>query len=198
MKRQRCALLSVTDKTGIADFAHGLLKQEFQLLSTGGTAKALRDAGYPVTDVATYTGSPEMFDGRLKTLNTKVFGAILARPGVDDALLEKLGWPPIDVVAVNLYNFAKTVATPGTTIAQAVEQIDIGGPSLLRAAAKNWGRVAVLCDPNDYREVTEAMIMGRVPGRLRYRLAGKVFEHTANYDAAIAAYWKNNPPLEVA
>ena len=181
MKIQR-ALLSVSDKSGLADFARGLAALGAELLSTGGTAAALRAAGLAVTDVSAYTGHPEILEGRVKTLHPKIHGGILQRrqnPG-DLAICEKLGLPPIDLVCVNLYPFEQSPS---------IENIDIGGPALLRSAAKNHADVVVLCDPADYVPVLAAL---RTPGGLplerRHALAQKAFVRTAAYDAAIAAW----------
>jgi len=175
----RRALLSVSDKTGIVDFARELAAQGFELLSTGGTARTLTDAGLAVTEVARETGFPEIMDGRVKTLHPKVHGALLGRAGVDDAVMREHGIRPIDVVAVNLYPF---VGSPS------VENIDVGGPAMLRAAAKNHARVAVVVDPVDYGAVLDALKAGGVPEELRRRLAVKTFAHTALYDAAVAGW----------
>ena len=149
------ALLSVSDKRGIVDFARELSARGVRLLSTGGTAKALADAGLPVTDVGTYTGFPEMLDGRVKTLHPKVHGGILARRDVPEhvAALAAHDIPVIDLVVVNLYPFRATVANPACTLEDAIENIDIGGPTMVRAAAKNWQHVAVVVDPDDYQAI---------------------------------------------
>src|SRR5438046_9316752 len=149
------ALLSVSDKTGLIDFACGLVALGVRLLSTGGTAKALMDATLPVTEIGSYTGFPEMLDGRVKTLHPKVHGGILARRDVPEhmAALEVHGIPAIDLVVVNLYPFRQAVAKPGCTLADAIENIDIGGPALLRAAAKNYAHVSVVVDPADYAKL---------------------------------------------
>ena len=146
------ALLSVSDKSGLVEFARGLAAHGVQLLSTGGTAKALAEAGLAVTDVGSYTGFPEMLDGRVKTLHPKVHGGILARRDLPAhvAALREHGIPTIDLVVVNLYPFRETVAKPGCTLEDAIENIDIGGPSMVRAAAKNWPHVGVVVDPADY------------------------------------------------
>ena len=188
------ALLSVSDKRGLVDFARELAALDWEIVSTGGTADALRQAGIPVLPVEQVTGFPEMMDGRVKTLHPKVHGGLLARrhhPG-DRAALAQHGITPIDLVAVNLYPFRETVARPDVTFEQAIEQIDIGGPSMLRSAAKNHRDVIVVVDPDDYQVVLAAlksgdMARGVSPG-LRRELAAKVFAHTAAYDAAIHRY----------
>ncbi|HET7296111.1 MAG TPA: bifunctional phosphoribosylaminoimidazolecarboxamide formyltransferase/IMP cyclohydrolase [Gemmatimonadales bacterium] len=186
------ALLSVSDKRGVVEFARALAAAGWELVSTGGTAAALRAAGIAVVPIEQVTGFPEMMDGRVKTLHPKVHGGLLARradPG-DRAALAQHGITPIDLVAVNLYPFRETVAKPGVTFEQAVEQIDIGGPSMLRSAAKNHQDVIVVVDPDDYPKVVAALkdvARGVSPG-LRKELAAKVFAHTAAYDAAIHGY----------
>ena len=184
------ALLSVSDKRGLVEFARGLAGLGWDLISTGGTARALADAGIKVTPVEAVTGFPEMMDGRVKTLHPAVHGGLLARRDVpeDLAAMKEHGIAPIDLVAVNLYPFRQTVAKPGVTLAEAIENIDIGGPSMLRSAAKNHAAVCVIVDPDDYPRVLEALRSGAVPRELRSELATKVFRHTAGYDAAIAAY----------
>jgi phosphoribosylaminoimidazolecarboxamide formyltransferase/IMP cyclohydrolase len=189
MTAMRQALLSVSDKRGLADFARGLAARGFTLLSTGGTARALADAGLAVTDVSSYTGFPEMLDGRVKTLHPKVHAGILARR--DDpshrAALEAHGIPAIDLVVVNLYPFRETVARPGCTLDDAIENIDIGGPAMVRAAAKNWQHVGVVVDPHDYASVLAELARdGALGGRTRFALMRKAFAHTAAYDGAIA------------
>jgi len=187
------ALLSVSDKRGLVEFAQGLAALGWEIVSTGGTAEALRRAGVAVVPIEQVTGFPEMMDGRVKTLHPKVHGGLLARrdhPG-DVASLAEHGITPIDLVAVNLYPFRETVAKPGTKFEQAIEQIDIGGPSMLRSAAKNHADVLVVVDPADYPVVLEALQAGPTPGAspgLRRSLATKVFAHTAAYDAAILGY----------
>jgi phosphoribosylaminoimidazolecarboxamide formyltransferase / IMP cyclohydrolase len=185
----RRALLSVSDKTGLVDFARALSARDVALLSTGGTFAALKAAGVPVETVESYTGSPEVMEGRVKTLHPRVHGALLARPGVDDADLERIGARPIDLVVVNLYPFEQTLKKAGASFEELIENIDIGGPSMLRSAAKNHARVTVICDPADYARVLEAIErQGEVPGELREELAAKVFAHTSAYDAAIGAW----------
>lgn len=185
------ALLSVSDKSGLIPFAKGLSALGVKLLSTGGTHKALVDAGVPVETVESYTGSPEVMDGRVKTLHPRVHGGLLARAGKDDADLARLGADFIDLVAVNLYPFEKTLEKPGASFAELIENIDIGGPSMLRSAAKNHDRVTVVCDSADYSLVLEELReAGAVRPETRRRLAAKVFAHTAAYDSAIAK-WLN-------
>jgi phosphoribosylaminoimidazolecarboxamide formyltransferase/IMP cyclohydrolase len=187
----RTALLSVSDKTGLVDFARALGALGVRLLSTGGTYKALVDAGIAVDSVESYTGSPEVMDGRVKTLHPRVHGGLLARAGKDEADLERIGATFIDLVAVNLYPFEKTLKNPNATFSELIENIDIGGPSMLRSAAKNHDRVAVVCDSADYALVLEEIREGgSVRPETRRRLAGKVFAHTAAYDSAIAK-WLN-------
>jgi phosphoribosylaminoimidazolecarboxamide formyltransferase/IMP cyclohydrolase len=184
----RTALFSVSDKTGLLGFASALAKRGVTLLSSGGTAKALAAEGIPVQTVEDYTGSPEVMGGRVKTLHPRVHGGILAREGVDDQDLERLGARPIDLVVVNLYPFEKVAANPLASLDELIENIDIGGPSMVRSAAKNHARVAVVCDPNDYERVlSEIERDGEVSAATRRELAAKAFAHTAAYDAAIAA-----------
>ena len=186
------ALLSVTDKNGLAEFAKGLSYMGVSLISTGGTAAKLRDSGLQVTDVAQVTGFPEMLDGRVKTLHPKIHGGILARRDLDDHLaqLERHGIETIDLVCVNLYAFEKTVARPGCTFQDAIENIDIGGPCLIRASAKNHYGVAVVTDPADYESILAEMGQsgGEVSLATRRRLAAKAFRLTNQYDGAIADY----------
>ena len=184
------ALLSVSDKTGILDFARGLDAAGWQILSTGGTARALRAAGVPVTDVSEVTAHPEMMHGRVKTLHPAVHAGILARREVPDdlAALRAQGYELIDLVAVNLYPFHEAVAARAS-ITDAMEQVDIGGPTMLRSAAKNHGHVIVVVDPGDYPRVLQAVQDGATDVALRRELAAKVFAHTGAYDAAIASYF---------
>lgn len=191
MKTKR-ALLSVSDRTGLIDLANVLRRHGFELVSTGGTGKHLADAGLPVTQVSDLTGFPEVFDGRVKTLHPALFGGVLYDRSVPEhvAQAEANGVGPIDVVVVNLYAFEETVAAEGTTFAQGIEKIDVGGPSLLRAAAKNHAHVAVLCDPADYPAFAAELDANAGASSLptRKRLAAKVFRRTAAYDAAISAW----------
>jgi phosphoribosylaminoimidazolecarboxamide formyltransferase/IMP cyclohydrolase len=185
------ALLSVSDKTGIVEFARGLARSGVKLISTGGTAKLLRDAGLKVAEVADYTGFPEMLDGRVKTLHPKVHAGILARRDAPShmAALASAGIETIDLVAINLYPFDATVARPGCTLPQAIENIDIGGPAMVRSAAKNYEHVAVVTDPGDYEPVlNELAANGALGAETRWRLAQKAFSHTARYDGAISNY----------
>jgi phosphoribosylaminoimidazolecarboxamide formyltransferase / IMP cyclohydrolase len=186
----RRALLSVWDKTGLVAFARGLAEQRIELISTGGTASALREAGLAVVDVAAVTGAPGILDGRVKTLHPAVHGGILARRDVDAhmATIAALGIPPIDLVAVNLYPFEATIAA-GAGFDEAVEMIDIGGPAMIRAAAKNHAGVLVVTSPEDYEPVLAALQAGDVPTRLRRQLAVKAFARIAAYDAAIARWF---------
>ncbi|MEZ4297412.1 MAG: bifunctional phosphoribosylaminoimidazolecarboxamide formyltransferase/IMP cyclohydrolase [Polyangiaceae bacterium] len=182
------ALLSVSDKTHLLDFAKALSARGVELLSTGGTARALTEAGIPVVQVDEYTGSPEVMDGRVKTLHPRVHGGILMRGPQDDADLARIGGKPIDLVVVNLYPFEQTLQRSTATHPEIIENIDIGGPSMLRSAAKNYARVTVVCDPADYEEVLSAIESGDIPVSLRRRLSSKVFAHTAAYDGKIAQY----------
>lgn len=184
------ALISVSDKTRVVDFASGLVDRDWTIVSTGGTAAQLKDARLPVQGVSEVTGHPEILAGRVKTLHPAVHGGILARRSVpgDMDQLERLGIGPIDLVAVNLYPFQKTIARQHVTLAEALEQIDIGGPTLLRASAKNHGFVWCICDPADYDRVLTAIDAGGESPELRRELAVKVFLHTAAYDAAIGGY----------
>jgi phosphoribosylaminoimidazolecarboxamide formyltransferase / IMP cyclohydrolase len=188
----RRALLSVSDKAGLVEFARALSARGVHLLSTGGTFRALADAGIRVQSVESYTGSPEVMNGRVKTLHPRIHGALLARTGTDDADLARIGAEPIDLVAINLYPFEKTLASPGASFEELIENIDIGGPSMLRSAAKNHERVSVVCDARDYARVIEEMKThgGEVPLSTRRELAAKAFAHTAAYDTAIAAWLK--------
>src|SRR5476651_2023292 len=184
------ALLSVSDKSGIVEFAKSLSELGVSLLSTGGTAKLLADAGLPVTEVAEHTGFPEMLDGRVKTLHPKIHGGLLARRDLPEHLAqaEKNGIELIDLVVVNLYPFEETVAKPHVEFDEAIENIDIGGPSMLRSAAKNHASVTVVCDPADYAAVLAALPDATALGELRRKLALKVFQRTGSYDTAIARY----------
>ncbi len=183
------ALISVSDKAGIVEFAQALHALGIRLLSTGGTAKLLADAGLPVTEVADHTGFPEMLDGRVKTLHPKVHGGLLARRDVPAhmAALKEHGIDTIDLLVVNLYPFEATVAKPGCTLEDAIENIDIGGPAMVRSAAKNWQHVGVVVDPADYDRVLAALDgAGRLPDATRFALMQKAFAHTSAYDGAIA------------
>ncbi len=187
----RRALISVSDKRGLAELVSGLADFGVEILSTGGTAKLIADAGVPVTMVSDYTGAPEILDGRVKTLHPKIHGGLLGRsiPSHESQMAEQ-GIAPIDLVVVNLYPFEETVAAGNASIGDAIEKIDIGGPSMLRSAAKNHERVAVLADPSDYEDFLAEMKAGSggVSAETRFNLARKVFAHTAAYDGAIAAH----------
>lgn len=191
----RRALLSVSDKTGVVEFARALASHGVALLSTGGTYRALVDGGVPVETVESYTGSPEVMNGRVKTLHPRVHGALLAREGIDDQDLERIGAQPIDLVIVNLYPFEQTLARGDASFDDLIEKIDIGGPSMLRSAAKNHARVTVVCDPADYADVLDEMVeTGEVSRPTRQRLAAKVFARTAAYDSAIARWLGSQEP----
>src|SRR5690242_4114152 len=191
MKIQR-ALLSVSDKTGIVELAKALLTQGVEILSTGGTAQLLKLNGVVVTEVQDYTGFPEMMEGRVKTLHPKVHGGILARRDKPDHVraMEEHDIPPIDMVVVNLYPFAQAIAKPGVTMEDAIENIDIGGPAMVRAAAKNHAFVAVVTDPADYAQLLKRMKEsgGALAMSDRYALAAKAFSHTAEYDGMISSW----------
>jgi phosphoribosylaminoimidazolecarboxamide formyltransferase/IMP cyclohydrolase len=192
MKPISRALMSVTDKGGLLEFAQFLAKYQVEILSTGGTAKMLREGGVKVVEVSDYTGFPEMLDGRVKTLHPKIHGGILGRRDLP-AHLEQMAAQkiqPIDLVVVNLYQFEKAVAQPGCTLEDAIENIDIGGPTLLRAAAKNYAAVTVVVDPGDYHHLMEEikLLKGATNLGTRFRLARKVFQLTSAYDGAISRY----------
>jgi len=194
MQRISRALLSVSDKDGLVEFARGLASMDVELVSTGGTARALRDAGLDVREVSEITGFPEILEGRVKTLHPKIFGGILAAREKEGhrAHLEEHQIPPFDLVAVNLYPFVETVSRPDVTLAEAIEQIDIGGVTLIRAAAKNHAHVVVVTNPDDYAPILETLLRegGTVPDAMRLRLAARAFAHTRDYDTAITAYMK--------
>ncbi|MBT0586234.1 bifunctional phosphoribosylaminoimidazolecarboxamide formyltransferase/IMP cyclohydrolase [Alteromonas oceanisediminis] len=185
------ALLSVSDKTGIIEFAQALHQQGVELLSTGGTAKLLAESAIPVIEVSDYTGHSEIMAGRVKTLHPKVHGGILARRGVDEDVMQQNGISAIDLVVVNLYPFAQTVADPDCSLEDAIENIDIGGPTMVRAAAKNHRDVTIVVNANDYQRVIMQMQnnQGAVSDSVRFDLAVKAFEHTAEYDGMIANYF---------
>jgi phosphoribosylaminoimidazolecarboxamide formyltransferase / IMP cyclohydrolase len=189
--RVRRALISVSDKTGIVEFASGLRDMGIQLLSTGGTWRLLREQGLEVIEVADYTGFPEMMDGRVKTLHPKVHGGILARRGQDDAVMAEHGIEPIDMVVVNLYPFESTVARTDCTLEEAIENIDIGGPTMVRAAAKNHRHVNIVVNATDYEGILQEMRAneGATSQATRFDLAIKAYEHTAAYDGAIASHF---------
>lgn len=184
----RRALLSVSDKTGLLELARALHAHGVQLLSTGGTAKALRDAGLPVTDVSEYTGFPEMMDGRVKTLHPKVHGGLLGRAGTDDAVMAQHGIDAIDLLVLNLYPFVQVSMDPDSTFEDVIENIDIGGPAMLRSAAKNFARVAVATDPAQYARIIEELSTndGALGAKTRWQLAVAAFNNVAFYDASIS------------
>ncbi|MFG6666470.1 bifunctional phosphoribosylaminoimidazolecarboxamide formyltransferase/IMP cyclohydrolase [Halomonas sp. HNIBRBA4712] len=186
----RRALLSVSDKTGIVDFARGLSEQGVALLSTGGTFRLLKENGIDVQEVSEHTGFPEIMDGRVKTLHPKIHGGILARRGQDDAVMAENAIDPIDMVVVNLYPFEATVARDDCTLEDAIENIDIGGPTMVRACAKNHAYTTIVVNAEDYARVLDEMAVGNgaVSDATRFDLAVKAFEHTAGYDGAIANY----------
>ncbi|EGQ8001077.1 bifunctional phosphoribosylaminoimidazolecarboxamide formyltransferase/IMP cyclohydrolase [Vibrio vulnificus] len=192
----RRALISVSDKTGIVEFAQALAERGVDILSTGGTARLLAEQGIAVTEVSDYTGFPEMMDGRVKTLHPKVHGGVLGRRGQDDEVMEKHGINPIDMVVVNLYPFAETVAKEGCTLADAVENIDIGGPTMVRSAAKNHKDVTIVVNASDYHRVITEMDANDKSLTLetRFDLAIAAFEHTAAYDGMIANYFGTMVP----
>ncbi|MFQ0979354.1 bifunctional phosphoribosylaminoimidazolecarboxamide formyltransferase/IMP cyclohydrolase [Vibrio campbellii] len=192
----RRALISVSDKTGIVEFAQALAERGVDILSTGGTARLLAEQGIAVTEVSDYTGFPEMMDGRVKTLHPKVHGGVLGRRGQDDGVMEKHGINPIDMVVVNLYPFAETVAKEGCTLADAVENIDIGGPTMVRSAAKNHKDVTIVVNAHDYNRVIAEMDANDKSLTLetRFDLAIAAFEHTASYDGMIANYFGTMVP----
>ncbi|MBV1909982.1 MAG: bifunctional phosphoribosylaminoimidazolecarboxamide formyltransferase/IMP cyclohydrolase [Kangiellaceae bacterium] len=183
------ALISVSDKNGILELATALVQKEVEILSTGGTAKLLMENDIPVTEVSSYTGFPEMMDGRIKTLHPKIHGGILARRGTDEAVMEKHGIQGIDLLVVNLYPFEATIAKQDCPLADAIENIDIGGPTMLRAAAKNHKDVTVVVEPEDYQSVLKQLDEQQgTDYKLRYKLAWKTFAHTAKYDGMISNY----------
>ena len=187
-KKIERALISVSDKTGILELAQTLHARDVEILSTGGTAKLLADNGVPVIEVSDHTGFPEMMAGRVKTLHPKIHGGLLGRRGIDDAVMAEHGIPCIDLVVVNLYPFEATIAREDCDFAMAIENIDIGGPAMLRSSAKNHASVTVVTDANDYDKVLAEIAAneGSVTDQTRFELALKVFEHTARYDGAIA------------
>ena len=200
MKIKR-AILSVSDKRGLVDLARGLVRHGVQILSTGGTARVLSEAEIPTTAIADHTGAPEILDGRVKTLHPTIHGGLLGRPTPEHrAQMDEHGIAPIDLVIVNLYPFEQTIAKDGVTRSEAIENIDIGGPSMLRSAAKNHERVAVVVDPDDYSAIVEELDRGdgALSATTRFALARKAFSHTAAYDAAIAAYLTSFDVLEDA
>jgi phosphoribosylaminoimidazolecarboxamide formyltransferase/IMP cyclohydrolase len=194
----RRALLSVSDKTGLVELARRLASHNIEILSTGGTARLLLSAGLTVREVSSYTGFPEIMDGRVKTLHPKIHGGLLGRRGVDEAVMALHQIEPIDLLVVNLYPFAETVSRPNCGYAEAIEHIDIGGPAMLRAAAKNHDSVSVVVDPADYAPLLEELQAhaGQTTLTLRSRLAAKVFAHTARYDTMVASYLAERHPFE--
>jgi phosphoribosylaminoimidazolecarboxamide formyltransferase/IMP cyclohydrolase len=198
----RRALVSVHDKTGLVELGRTLGELGVEILSTGGTARLLRESGVPVRDVSDVTGFPEMLDGRVKTLHPKIHGGILARRDVPEhvAALEQHGIPPIDLVVVALYPFEATVARPGVTLAEAIEQIDVGGPTMIRAAAKNHASVAVVTDPGQYQALVDELRAtgGSLGDETRFRLAREAFRRTAEYDTVIARYLASKSPEQSA
>ncbi|MFZ5449623.1 MAG: IMP cyclohydrolase [Thermodesulfobacteriota bacterium] len=192
MKPISRALMSVTDKSGLAEFAKFLAGYQIEILSTGGTAKLLRDNGVPVVEVSEFTGFPEMLDGRVKTLHPKIHGGILGRRDLvsHQEQMAAHGIKPIDMVVVNLYQFEQAIAKPGCTLEDAIENIDIGGPTLLRASAKNYQAVTVVVDPADYPHIMNEMKLNKGATNIgtRFNLARKVFKLTHEYDGAIYRY----------
>ncbi len=183
------AILSVHDKTGLVEFARRLANLGWRLLASGGTAKLLRENGLAVSEVADYTGSPEILGGRVKTLHPAIHGGLLARPTESDHQeLLNFGWDYIDLVAVNLYPFEATIAKADVSYDEVIENIDIGGVTLIRAAAKNHARVTLVCDPADYASVLDALEKGEIPFEMRKKLAVKGFLSTAHYDTVISTY----------
>ncbi|MGD8386899.1 MAG: hypothetical protein PVG49_07140 [Desulfobacteraceae bacterium] len=192
MKKIERAIISVTDKSGVVEFAKSLASFDVAILSTGGTARAMREGGVQVTDISEYTGFPEMLDGRVKTLHPKVHGGLLGMRDNPEHVrtMEAHGVLPIDMIVVNLYAFEKTVAREGVSLEEAIENIDIGGPSMLRSSAKNFRDVTVVVDPADYKLVLDEMAanQGATTLETRFRLARKVFQLTSAYDGAISRY----------
>ncbi len=184
------ALVSVSDKSGVVELCQGLQEIGIDILSTGGTAKLLADNNIKVTEISEHTGFPEMMDGRVKTLHPKVHGGLLGRRGVDNEIMEENGIAPIDLVVVNLYPFEETVSKEDCSFAEAIENIDIGGPAMLRSAAKNHASVTVVVDVDDYDVVLKEIKENdqETSAETRFRLAQKVFAHTANYDANVSNY----------
>ena len=194
MAKIKMAIISVSNKTGIVEFARELHEMGIEILSTGGTAKTLREAGIPVKDVSEHTGSPEMLDGRVKTLHPKIHGGLLSRRNnpKDMDEIKKHGIDTIDMVVVNLYPFEETISKPGVTFTDAIENIDIGGPAMLRSASKNFQDVAVIVEPTDYEKIISELknLNGDLSYKTRLELAKKVFTHTSRYDGLIADYLK--------
>lgn len=186
------AIISVSNKEGVTEFARELHSMRVEILSTGGTAKTLREANIPVKDVSEHTGSPEMLDGRVKTLHPRIHGGLLSRRdnAKDREEIKKYGIDLIDMVVVNLYPFEETISRQGVTFSDAIENIDIGGPAMLRSASKNFQDVVVVVDPSDYEKVVQEMksLNGDISYKTRLALAKKVFKHTSRYDGLIADY----------
>lgn len=195
---QRRALISVSDKSGLGPFAEQLTSLGFEILSTGGTSRFLQDQGIPVIDVSDYTGFPEIMDGRVKTLHPRIHGAILGRPDLpeDAVAIAAHGIVPFELVVCNLYPFEQTIARDGVTVEEAIEQIDIGGPSMVRSAAKNHAYVAIITDPGQYERVLEQLQGDGLTHEFRRELAGAAFQMTANYDRAIADYFSRINAIE--
>ncbi|MDH3275944.1 MAG: bifunctional phosphoribosylaminoimidazolecarboxamide formyltransferase/IMP cyclohydrolase, partial [Gammaproteobacteria bacterium] len=194
----RRALISVSDKRGLVPFVSGLADLGIEIISTGGTCRALREAGIDVIEVSKKTGFPEIMDGRVKTLHPTIHGGLLGRRGTDESVMAEHGIEPIDLLAVNLYPFEQTIAREDATIDDAIENIDIGGPAMIRAASKNHEGVAVVVDPNDYASVLESLQNNELSLESRRRLAAKAYAHTASYDTAISKYLSkslNDNPL---
>ncbi|MFZ9035906.1 MAG: bifunctional phosphoribosylaminoimidazolecarboxamide formyltransferase/IMP cyclohydrolase [Francisellaceae bacterium] len=190
MKKIQRALISVSDKHGIVEFAKTLFDLGVEILSTGGSARLLQQHGIPVIEVSDYTGFPEIMDGRVKTLHPKIHGGLLGRRDIDGEIMKKLDIAPIDMVVINLYPFKQTIENPNSSLADIIENIDIGGPSMLRSAAKNHKDVTVVCDPDDYKNLTATLLdhNGAIDADRRFQLAVKAFAHTAAYDGTIANY----------
>lgn len=193
MFKVRRALVSVSDKRNLIPFVRGLRRLGVEVLSTGGTRRALADAGIDAVEVASRTGFPEIMDGRVKTLHPVIHGGLLGRRGTDDEVMSEHGIEPIDLLAVNLYPFEDTISRAGATLADAIENIDIGGPAMIRAASKNHDAVAVVVDPEDYDAILAALESERLTVEYRRRLAAKAFAHTASYDAAITRFLSESP-----
>ena len=195
MKKIERAIISVTDKSGVVDFARSLSEFGVEILSTGGTARALRDGGVSVIDISEYTGFPEMMDGRIKTLHPKVHGGLLGMRDNPDhvKMMKEHGIATIDLIVVNLYQFEKAISKEGVTLEGAIENIDIGGPTMLRSSAKNFKDVTVIVDPSDYDPVLKEMAEreGSTSLKTRFSLAKKVFQLTHTYDGAISRYLEN-------
>ena len=182
------ALISVSNKEGLEELARQLVDQGIELVSTGGTHHVLQESGIPVKEISKFTGFPEMMDGRVKTLHPRVHGGILGRRGVDDKIMSENGIGPIDMVVVNLYPFAETIAREDCTEDLAIENIDIGGPAMIRSSAKNFRDVIVVVDPSDYDAVISRVFSGDCSLEFRRELAVKAFRHTAKYDSIVSAY----------